>query len=287
VMADIAASDSVRIEANPAAGASYSERDAAGAPKPLAPELVTMSMLPRTQWLSLVHLDTIKTRNKPIEAPKKPKAAPFFLPTLAGANAGRNPVFDIGAADDATAAAAAAAWGGGEEDDQGLSASEGDSEGEAGDANGAVQVGGGSRVVRGGASNAAVKSQTLALLRKCSDAGDWTSLVAHLRQLSPSEVDRELRGMQLLEESSPEQERDVALLFTFLEQAAASNANFEFVQALLKAAVAVHGDAIATRPAVQEAAVRVKARLSATWRRLNGTLQHVRCMVGLLGSLQA
>ena len=49
---------------------------------------------------------------------------------------------------------------------------------------------------------------------------------------------------------------------------------------------AVHGEAIAARPALREAAARVRARLAATWRRLNGTLQLVRCMVGLLGSLQ-
>lgn len=43
-----------------AAAAAYAARDAAGAPRPLEPELVTLSMLPRTQWQNLVHLDTIK-----------------------------------------------------------------------------------------------------------------------------------------------------------------------------------------------------------------------------------
>lgn len=33
---------------------------AAGAPQPLEPHLLTLSMLPRTQWQSLVHLDAIK-----------------------------------------------------------------------------------------------------------------------------------------------------------------------------------------------------------------------------------
>lgn len=43
-----------------AAAAAYAARDAAGAPRALEPELVTLSMLPRTQWQNLVHLDTIK-----------------------------------------------------------------------------------------------------------------------------------------------------------------------------------------------------------------------------------
>lgn len=120
----------------------YEGRSSAGAPAPLAPSLVTLSLLPRTQasascclalalcsamckslvvtqlllatashrlcgrvlfcwthcicdqsrclclcvqWHNLVHLDAIKARSKPVQPPKKPEAAPFFLPTLAGA----------------------------------------------------------------------------------------------------------------------------------------------------------------------------------------------------------
>ena len=48
----------------------------------ILPELVTLSLLPKSQWQSLVNLDIIKMRNKPIEPPKKPEKAPFFLPTL-------------------------------------------------------------------------------------------------------------------------------------------------------------------------------------------------------------
>jgi U3 small nucleolar RNA-associated protein 21 len=50
----------------------------------------TVALLPRTQWLGLLHLDTIRERNKPISPPEKPKEAPFFLPTTAGLD--RNPV---------------------------------------------------------------------------------------------------------------------------------------------------------------------------------------------------
>ena len=48
----------------------------------ILPDLVTLSLLPKSQWQSLVNLDIIKMRNKPIEPPKKPEKAPFFLPTL-------------------------------------------------------------------------------------------------------------------------------------------------------------------------------------------------------------
>jgi U3 small nucleolar RNA-associated protein 21 len=279
------------VGAGVSAGAAYKKKDSVGAPVPLAPEMVTLSLLPRTQWLNLVHLDTIKERNKPIEAPQKPKSAPFFLPTLTlEANAGRNPVFDasVGLLDleneagEATKAAAAAAWGDGE--DEG-SPDSSDKE----DGDGATTTTTASRVLRAGQKGfkgPTRRSRLVELLHSCSDAGDFTSLMGHFRSLTPTEVDRELRSMQLLDEATPEEERDVELLFTFLEAEAASNANFEFTQALLRASLMVHGEAVAGRPAVAAAAARVEARLSVTWQRLNTTLQHVRCMVGLLGSLQ-
>lgn len=39
---------------------SYEARRADGTPQPLTPELLTLSLLPRTQWHNLAHLDAIK-----------------------------------------------------------------------------------------------------------------------------------------------------------------------------------------------------------------------------------
>lgn len=58
----------------------------------LTDKMITLSMEPRAKWQNLLHLDTIKMRNKPKEAPKLPEKAPFFLPTLPGAKA----QFDLG-----------------------------------------------------------------------------------------------------------------------------------------------------------------------------------------------
>lgn len=41
--------------------------------------LMTLSLQPRNKLNTLINLDTIKQRNKPKEAPKKPENAPFFL----------------------------------------------------------------------------------------------------------------------------------------------------------------------------------------------------------------
>ncbi|CAI5466272.1 unnamed protein product [Closterium sp. Yama58-4] len=46
------------------------------------PGLISRAMLPRSQWVNLVMLDVIKERNRPIQPPKKPEQAPFFLPSV-------------------------------------------------------------------------------------------------------------------------------------------------------------------------------------------------------------
>ncbi|KAI3362543.1 hypothetical protein L3Q82_012817, partial [Scortum barcoo] len=58
--------------------------DAYKSAEQLGAELITLSLLPESRWKSLLHLDTIKRRNKPVAPPAAPAAAPFFLPTLPG-----------------------------------------------------------------------------------------------------------------------------------------------------------------------------------------------------------
>lgn len=42
----------------------------------------TLSLVPKSRWQTLLHLDTIRQRNKPASPPKAPEKAPFFLPSL-------------------------------------------------------------------------------------------------------------------------------------------------------------------------------------------------------------
>ncbi|KAK7418353.1 rRNA-processing protein utp21 [Neonectria punicea] len=50
----------------------------------LSADLTTLSLVPKSRWQTLLHLDLIKERNKPKEAPKAPEKAPFFLPSTKG-----------------------------------------------------------------------------------------------------------------------------------------------------------------------------------------------------------
>ncbi|KAK8157129.1 WD-repeat protein-like protein [Phyllosticta citrichinensis] len=53
----------------------------------LSESITTLSLVPKSRWQNLLHLDLIRERNKPKEAPKAPEKAPFFLPSLQnGAN---------------------------------------------------------------------------------------------------------------------------------------------------------------------------------------------------------
>jgi len=51
-------------------------------PDQVADHLITLSLVANSRWQNLLNIDLVKKRNKPREAPKAPKAAPFFLPTL-------------------------------------------------------------------------------------------------------------------------------------------------------------------------------------------------------------
>ncbi|XP_029941250.1 WD repeat-containing protein 36-like [Salarias fasciatus] len=50
----------------------------------LGAELVTLSLQPESRWKSLLHLEEIKRRNRPVAPPSAPPSAPFFLPTVPG-----------------------------------------------------------------------------------------------------------------------------------------------------------------------------------------------------------
>ncbi|KAJ9502319.1 rRNA-processing protein utp21 [Exophiala xenobiotica] len=53
--------------------------DTASSMDQLDQRLLTLSVVPQSRWQTLLNLDSIRERNKPIQPPEKPKAAPFFL----------------------------------------------------------------------------------------------------------------------------------------------------------------------------------------------------------------
>jgi len=211
----------------------------------LAPRLATLSALPRTQWHNLVHLDAIRERSRPQQPPKKPEAAPFFLPTVAGLE-GR-PVFDMETGQPAESQ---------------------------------------SRVLAGATSVGLQGSPFTRTLAACADGGDWTSFTALLRSMSPAAVDSELRSMQLLEGAEPGEVARLGHLLDYLDSEVILGASFEFLQALLRATLRVHGDSIMQYDGLRRKAVQIETHLRKSWTRIDSLVERVRCMVGVLGSAQ-
>ncbi|GAQ79609.1 WD repeat-containing protein [Klebsormidium nitens] len=234
------------------------ETSGRGPVQQLTPELITLAMLPRAQWQGLVNLDVIKERNKPIEPPKKPEKAPFFLPTLPSVSG--VPQF-IAA----------------EKETEGAEPSTGKKRAP-------------SRVLKH-SSDDDYRSEFVRRLHEGAESGDYSPLVALLREMAPSAVDSELRAMEIvnLDADVSEQEddvRDVGALLDFIAHELAAKRNFELIQALLNLALKVHGDAIISIPQLQAKAALILQLQSESWGKLDQLFQNVRCMVGFVANTQ-
>ena len=218
---------------------------------PSIPHLVTLTLLPKTQWKSIINLDIIKVRNKPIAPPKKPERAPFFLPslpTLAG-----DPKF--------------------------IAPSET-----------GLEVGGSKTVSRGSGKSEHVDFQSifLELLHSCAESKNYSSLVDHLKSISPSEVDASLRMMQIVDEDAsahPEELQEIGMLMDFLLAELTMMQNFQFIQALLQVFLKIHADIIVSQDELKEKARRLWEEQRKTWQRLDNTFQKVRCTVNFVSNM--
>jgi U3 small nucleolar RNA-associated protein 21 len=80
--------------------------------------------------------------------------------------------------------------------------------------------------------------------------------------------------------------QDLRRLLDYVDDEVAANRNFEFLQALLRVVLQLHGDSIIQSASLRQRAESIRGQLRATWSRVDGLLQNVRCMVGFFGNLQ-
>lgn len=126
-------------------------------------DLLTLSLVPKSRWQTLLHLDDIRARNKPTEPPKAPEKAPFFLSSSLATASQQNPVDP--------------------------------------DINDAVTVAERSRISKLQKSGEVGKSLFSNLLTRFSTSLDpeASHLIAHLSSLSPSQMDLEIRTLAVPE----------------------------------------------------------------------------------------
>ncbi|KAH8802643.1 Utp21 specific WD40 associated putative domain-containing protein [Xylogone sp. PMI_703] len=180
------------------------EEDSGVAPtlEQLSSDLMTLSLVPKSKWQTLVHLDLIKQRNKPKEAPRAPERAPFFLPSLDKQSTLPKSIEDV-------------------------TFSENPSEK--------------SRIMK--MDKVTSEGEFTVALRSGRESGDFTPFLEHLKTLSPSAADLEIRSL-----SSGQGDEDGDELVNFVEALTSSliqKRNYELVQAWMTVFLRLHSDAIA------------------------------------------
>lgn len=216
------------------------------------PGLVTLSLLPKSQWQSLYNLDIIRARNKPVEPPKKPEQAPFFLPSIPSISG--EILFDPGESVDQ------------EKNTQ---------------FNETVQIQGSSDLQG---------SQFLRLLQSSVKNENFTPFTDYIKSLSPSALDIELRMLQIVDDVD-EQDEDkipelnfIELLLNFFIHEVSCRNNFEFIQAVIRLFLKIHGETIRCHQKLRPKAEKLLEVQSAVWQGLEELLQSAGCVVAFLSN---
>ncbi|PIN27151.1 WD repeat protein [Handroanthus impetiginosus] len=218
------------------------------------PDLVTLSLLPKSQWQSLINLDIIKARNKPIEPPKKPEKAPFFLPSIPSLSG--EILFKPREST---------------EEEKNLE------DGEAKKTREKTDIS---------------LSQFLQLLQSSVEEKNLAAFTDYIKGLSSSTLDMELRMLQIIDDDNEQQPMQrpelhfIELLLDYFIHEISSRNNFEFIQALIRLFLKIHGESIRREPTLQEKARELLEIQSAVWQKIDKLFQSTRCMVTFLSNSQ-
>ncbi|KAL7170041.1 hypothetical protein ACSBR2_034983 [Camellia fascicularis] len=198
--------------------------------------------------------DKFQASNKPIEPPKKPEQAPFFLPSIPSLS-GEILFKPIESAN--------------EEKDR-----------EAG------------KLEKKQTQIDLVASQFVQLLQSSADTENFLAFTDYIRSLSPSTLDVELRMLQIIDDDD-EQELDkrpefhsIELLLDYFIHEISCRNNFEFIQALIRLFLQIHGETIRRQPKLQDKAQKLLDIQRAVWQRIDRLFQSARCMVTFLSDSQ-
>lgn len=211
------------------------DRDDEIPPQPKEAGIATLSGLPPAHWKNLFHLELVKERNKPEEAPKKPPTAPFFLQWRKGEDLGAPKENDekllVESGDDVWASA----W---TDDDDAKELPSSDKKRIASTDVVSDQPTPKKRRV------AHHRSHLASLLQDCSDSSDYQRVTEHIATMGPSAIDVSLstlcNGMHDLEEGLPLLHKAASWLL----QASESRQRYEAVHAYLHRFLYLHANVI-------------------------------------------
>lgn len=222
------------------------------APSPLKPGMATLSLIPRSHWKTLLHLEEIKERNKPLQPPKKPEAAPFFLPTSQEETFGKDVKFS-------------AAEGGIDDGEQVVT-----------------------RVKRRETADIFAETEFVRLVQAGAEAGDYTSAAAYLRGMPPNLLEAEVRSLVLNEPGEIElrERRILASVLDFAQSELVGGRNFELIQGFLGLFLRIQADVLLVDAELKSRSLRLSSQVSQRWKQLDHLFQETSCMLNLFTNLQ-
>ncbi|KHN98036.1 WD repeat containing protein 36 [Metarhizium album ARSEF 1941] len=205
----------------------------------LSSELTTLSLVPKSRWQTLLHLDLIKERNKPIEAPKAPEQAPFFLASTSNSKAPGQEVTAEAAKDGTT-----------------------------------------SRITK--LDQARFEELFTTRLRQGAQTGDYGAFVDHLKSLSPSSADLELRSLSVgnFDDESNELLHFIRALTSLLE----ARRDYELTQAWMAVFLRLHFDVVTESESLLKALGQWKSFQEREGNRLDHLAGYCSGVVGFLRS---
>ncbi|KAI9782568.1 MAG: hypothetical protein M1839_004812 [Geoglossum umbratile] len=178
----------------------------------LSKDIMTLSLVPKSRWQTLLHLDLIKQRNRPKEPPKAPEKAPFFLSLTGSASGSEDAMRD---ALQITAAEK-------------------------------------SRVMK--MDRLGSESEFTILLREGGKTRNYTPFLTHLKSLTPSATDLEIRSLDPLKPYT-ELTHFVHALTSLLRR----KQDYELVQAWMSVFLRVHGGSVGVAASEEEGGELVSA----------------------------
>ncbi|CAP74224.1 hypothetical protein E8E15_009364 [Penicillium rubens] len=224
-------------------------------------DMMTLSLVPKSRWQSLLHLDTIRERNRPKEAPKAPEKAPFFLPSLLGSS-GPEAAKEIPGSEDT-------------------------------DAGSVAKIAEAERLriakLQNGGNPSAPQSIFTRSLASGHDSGDFNSFIDHLKTLSPAKADLEIRSLDPRVRDGHSELSDFVIALTARLK---SKRDFELVNAWMAVFLKIHADTVRLSSTQDEPQYCLLQEALATWsaeqqregKRLAELVGYCRGVVGFLRS---
>ncbi|RYP73485.1 hypothetical protein DL769_004199 [Monosporascus sp. CRB-8-3] len=223
--------------------ASVDEDDAIAVPDldQLSAEMMTLSLVPRSRWQTLLHLDLIKQRNKPKEAPKAPEKAPFFLPSTTGVSSTQAAISKM------------------PEEEQSQS-----------------------RITKYDRNR--MEQLFTSKLQSGAASGNYDEFIEHLKNLSPSTADLELRSLGPGEAGGDDASNELLHFIRAMTSRLKARRDYELTQAWMTVFLRLHFDLVLENDTLMGALREWKQHQARECERLDGLVGYCGGVVGFLRS---